>query len=61
MKRIVCCHPVNSLRLTVARPHTVIALTQLNKASMYETLYLPLLAKNIAEKMRGVNVLEEKY
>jgi hypothetical protein len=24
------------------------------------TLYLPLLAKNIAEKTRGVNVLEEK-
>ena len=37
INKITCCHAVNELKSTVASPQTVIALTQLNKESIYET------------------------
>lgn len=36
MNSIACCHGVNVLRLTVARPVTVIADTLRNRQSTYE-------------------------
>jgi len=39
IKSMPCCHPVNELMSTVASPHTVIALTQLKRASMNDIWY----------------------
>jgi hypothetical protein len=37
MNRMTCCQPVRPLRSIVASPQTVIALTELKRASMYAT------------------------
>jgi len=61
MNSNTCCQIVSWLKFTVANPHTVIALTELNSASMYVTGYLPLLAYKIPENMRGVKVLNRDH
>lgn len=58
MNRSACWNAVILLRSIEASPHTDIALTQLNRQSMYATGYLPLAPYWIPENMRGVNVLK---
>jgi hypothetical protein len=64
MKSNACWSPVIRDRSTVARPQTVIALTQLKRQSIYGIASAvgvgELAAKRMPENIRGVKVLDTR-